>query len=387
MSDRLAQMDLKFNPFEPSASGAPVTAEELWLPDGWKRELYKRLDMLEQAQGVKALAIAGEYGSGKSYILKWLETHELPRRRIEPFYFDNPGVQFYGLANALLRKIGRKNFAKLLWELASEYVAPYQQSLFADGFEDYLRGQGQRKPPDIAKDMQDAIIKAGITGDEEIAHRLARIVTEIYKKPYFEYRDFVAGVKDALVSEGEEAPYFVAILSTLRKAAGMNAVAFLIDEFEEVSLQKKLTARAAHDYLATMKRLINMTTQEGFWLITAMTPDGVKKTRELEPALPERFAADGEYLFEVPELTTDDAMGLIGYRLGNAREEDRGLFPFPDELGSILSPATLSSPRRLVKVCFYAISGPDAPPPPFPAEYMEKIEERAYPTPSGEDEA
>ena len=89
---------------------------------------------------------------------------------------------------------------------------------------------------DILGKLQGAILKAGICDDEEIAHRLARIVAETPTRPYFEYRDFVAGKRDTLVAEGEEAPYFGAIIRTLRLAGGIRAVVFLIDEFEEVIL-------------------------------------------------------------------------------------------------------------------------------------------------------
>ncbi len=387
MSDRLSDVGLDFNPFEPSASGAPVSSEDLWLPKRWRTELKNRLDMLEQAQGVRAIAISGEYGSGKSYILRWLEREELPARRIRPFFFDNPGVQFYDLANALLREIGRKDFAKLLWELARDHVRWEQRSLFADGFEEYLRAHSRRKAPDIANDLQDAIKAANIAQDDEISYRLARIVTDIPKKPYFEYRDFVAGRRDSLVSEGEEAPYFAAVLRTLREGGGISAVAFLIDEFEEVSLEKRLTRRATHDYLATLKRLINLTQEGHFWLIVTMTPEAVEKTRELEPPLWERFTADGEYLYEIPELNTREAMQLVRHRLNAARSEDRELHPFPRNLGKLLSEACISSPRRLVKVCFYALSDPERGTAPFTPEYVRSIERKAYPPPEGEDDA
>ena len=93
--------------------------EEFWLPDvAWKRELRKLIDKLGTGQGARSLAVVGGYGSGKSYVLRWLERVEFPRRKVLPFYFENPEVRFYDLANSLLRRIGRKHFAKLLWELA-----------------------------------------------------------------------------------------------------------------------------------------------------------------------------------------------------------------------------------------------------------------------------
>lgn len=392
MPQLLERLGLRYNPFEPSASGSPLSSDEFWLPESWKRELRQLLDLLSNSGGVKAIAIPGEYGSGKTYLLQWLSREELPNRRIRPFYFDNPGVQFYDLAESLLREIGRKDFAKSLWELAAVYIEdPFQKNLFARGYEEYVFGhrQGTRAQQKaelqaVTLQLQSALLKARVTEDEEIAYRLARIVAETPTKPYFEYRDFVAGSRETLVAEKEEAPYFSAVLKTLRLAKSAEAVAFLVDEFEEISLQKRLTRRDAHDYLATLKRLMNLARDQDFWVILAMTPDSIERSRELEPALWQRFAGEGMYQFKIPELTSQEAAGLVEYRLDLSRAKGykplNALFPFPDELGEILSPPIKSSPRRLVKVCFYAISGASQEQQvPFTPEYLREVENKAYP--------
>jgi hypothetical protein len=382
------KLGLTANPFEPAASGAPVGID-LWLPEKWKTQLRQLLDRF-QGRGAKVLVLTGEYGSGKTYILKWLEEMELPReRKIKPFYFDNPGGHFYYLADSLLRKIGRKDFAKSLWELASNYVEGYQRSLFASGFEEYLHRRHSRGKQDfVLTKLQEAIKQAGVTDDEEIAHRLARIVEGTPTKPYFEFRDFVAGKPQALVAEREEAKYFGAVLKTLRLSAGIKAVAFLIDEFEEISYQKRLTKREAHDYLGTLKRLINLTREEDLWVVISMTPDGLEKTIELDPALRERFS-EGEYSFKVPSLNEKDATELIRHRLKQVRADDKqprnSLYPFPEDFVSALKPANYSNPRRLIKICFYALSGANKTSVPFSHQYLKEVEAKAYPAPEHED--
>lgn len=381
MGNLLSQMGLQFNPFEPAASGVPLGGD-FWLPVSWKHPLQQLLSSTGQGRGAKALALAGEYGAGKSYVLRWLHQVEFPKRRIKAFYFDNPGVQFYDLANALLRDIGRKDFSKSLWELAATHVTNYQRGLFSDGFDSYLRGYWKpARQAQVLANLQGAILAAKITTDEEIAHRLARIVAETPSKPYFEYRDFVAG-KTALVAEREEAPYFAAILKTLRLAAGIEAVAFLVDEFEEISLLKQLSRREAHDYLATLKRLINLTESENLWVVAAMTLDAIDKTAMLEPALWERFTGHGRFQFTIPALTADDAATLISKRLRMARISEfvppDDIFPFPSDLDKALNPAFFSNPRRLVKICFYAISKAQVVP--FTIEYLKEIQDAAYPS-------
>jgi hypothetical protein len=152
---KMEDLGLTVNPFEPAASGAPVGID-LWIPEHWSTSVRRLLDSL-QGQGTKVLVLTGGYGSGKTYLLKWLEEIELPKRRkIKPFYFDNPGGHFYYLADSLLRKIGRKDFAKCLWELASNYVEGYQRSLFTSGFEEYLQArQTKRQQPFVLGQLQD----------------------------------------------------------------------------------------------------------------------------------------------------------------------------------------------------------------------------------------
>jgi len=387
MANSLKRLGLEFIPFEPAASGAPVGID-LWLPSSWSSQLTQLLTPLTQGKGVKALAVAGEYGSGKSYILQWLHRQWFPEQRIKPFYFDNPDVHFYALANNLLRQVGRKDFAKCLWELAAPYVGDYQQSLFARGYEAYLAAQKSgRRSLNLSADLQSALIKAGVTSDEEIAIRLAQIVLETPKKPYFEYRDFIAGRRDSYVAEKEEVRYFGAILKTLRLAAGINAVAFLIDEFEEISFQKSLSQREAHDYLITLKHLIDLTEGEDLWLVVGMTPDAVEKTRSLVPQLWSRFTSQGRYLFTVQPPSEKDAIELVKHRLESARIKDfkapNELFPFPDDFATALRRTTISSPRWLVQLCFRAISDFKGKPLPFSHAYLQDIENKMQPLPEG----
>ena len=382
MSSILPKLGLEFNPFEPAGAGAPL-ASELTPPDVLRQRVIQLLDEHQDGLGVKAIVVLGEYGTGKTCLLRWLHEKVLPERRIKSFYFDNPGVQFYSLANTLLRTIGRKDFAKFIWELAGPKAPDYQRSLFRKGFEEYLTSP-RRRQQDVTTPLQRAIREADVTGDEEIANCLARIVTEATKKPYFEYRDFVPRQRGSLVAESEEAPYFRAILKVLSRGMNASAVALLIDEFEEIGLQKRLTRREAHDYLATLKRLINLARNPGkdvdFWIILSMTRDAYDTTRKIETALGQRLS---ERLVEIKPLGLDDAAALMESRLHAARrptagKTDSGLFPFPDDI--VFRKETYSNARRLVKTCFYAIAAADdTTTTPFSDDYLTTIEKRLYP--------
>src|SRR5438552_9477454 len=133
MNNKLERLGLRFNPFEPAASGTPTGQGNLSLPERWQSDVTAILNKIEGGQGVKALVLQGEYGSGKTYLMRWLATTEFPvKRRIRPFFFDNPGVQFYDLADSLFRQIGRYEFAKTLWEYLSPKLPGFQQPLPGD---------------------------------------------------------------------------------------------------------------------------------------------------------------------------------------------------------------------------------------------------------------
>ena len=376
-----SSLKLTHNPFEPAATGAPLSGAPLFVPETLSDAALKKIDALQTGPGVKGIVVVGEYGSGKTCLLRWLEREVFPARHIRTFYFDNPGVHFYDLANRLLRTVGRKDFAKFIWELAGSHVdTPYPRRLFQTGYEEYI---GARRPQDVTAPLQDAIMAAGITNDEQIAHCLARIVTESVRQPYFDYRDFVPGARGSVVPEGEEAPYFRSILKTIKTGLNASGTAFVIDEFEEIGLQKRLTRRAAHDYLATLKRLMNLAHHDtgiDFWLVLSMTPDAYETSRILEPAGFQRM--EGGTLYLEP-LSWPDASDLLLSRvrtaaLGTMRAGDGSLFPFPPDPG--FRATTYNNPRRLVQVCFRAIAHADETTAvPFESSYLRAVEDELYP--------
>lgn len=386
MTNSISRLGLEFNPFEPAASGAPVS--DLWIPEKWKTKLDDFFGTMQHTSGPKAYAILGEYGSGKTYLLKYLEREYLPSFRIRPFFFDNPGVQFYDLANNLLRNIGREEFAKSLWELLTPDLPSFQIPLWDVSFLSQLRSIHKSRQADQAIEaLAKGIINKGITSDAEIAYKLGRLVVDTSDRPYFEYKDFIAGRSGSLVAEGEEAPYFAAIIRTLKHIGNVGSIAFLLDEFEEISLQKRLSQKQAQDYLATLKRLVNLTERENLWIILSMTPQAEEVTSRLQPALWERFVSQGTRSFTIPPLENDEVNNLIKFRIKPARSKDSNsgeYYPFPDEPAKYFREDIKSSPRRLVKVCSLVVAKgiQDATISlPFSEQHLRSIQEQLYPTP------
>ena len=105
---------------------------------------------------------------------------------------------------------------------------------------------------------------------------------------------------------------------------------FLLDEFEQISLHRRLTAKDSQDYLVTLKRLIDITQEGDLWLVLAMTPDAAEQTERLDPAFWSRC-----YRFDIPSLTREDATQLIEERLKRANASGRILEP--DYINALLS--------------------------------------------------
>ena len=352
MSDNAAleAFGLKFNPFPPAATGVAFSGD-MWLPADWFSEIGQRINELSTGGGSKALTIVGEYGAGKTYVLHWLMEKEFRKRRILPFFFDNPGVAFYDLANQLLRQVGRYELSKALWELLyrSEADTSQQAPLIDLTFPQWLENLGGRTARERGiKYLAQALQEHELTDEEETSFRFAQLVVNTRDRPYYEFRDFIPRSATSLVPEREEVRYFMALIRILRHIFEVNGIAFLIDEFEDVALGKRLAKRQSSEYTATLRRLLDTARDEEFWLALSITPEGLDQTRMLEPALMDRFGAS----FRIPPLSDCDAYNLILHRLKSARiESDReDLWPFENDVVSVIKPTSISTPRKLIKI-------------------------------------
>ena len=259
MPDMLSKLDLAFNPFEPAASGPPVGIA-ISPPDPLAERLRNFVNTGHHAPGPKVFVILGDYGTGKTCLLRWLHDRLASRSADQAILLRQP-------RRALLRS--RQHAAEnhrpqglRQVHLGIRRPAPVK-AVPAEPLSARLRGI--LDGPRVCHDVEAVRISWSHSRrpscprtsrrTRKSPHCLARIVTDAVRKPYFEYRDFLPSKTESLVAEAAEAPYFGAILTTLVRGSGADAIAFLIDEFEEIGLQKRLTRRAAHDYLSTLKAL------------------------------------------------------------------------------------------------------------------------------------
>ena len=348
----LQRLGLDRNPFPPATTGVGFV-DRLTLPDRWEQNLRTLIRELAASEGDKALVIEGGYGSGKTFILNWIQAEVLPQNRIKPFLFENPGVAFYDLANQLMRTVGRYEMAKALWEMLGRPDSPSAHpGLFSLEFSHWLHTLDNRKRRNWAIQMLSQALKdQDVTTDEEILNKLSRLIVETGERPFFEYRDFVPRSGKSLVAEKEEARYFQALVRILGRIGDADGIAFLLDEFEDITLTRRLTANQAANYTTTLRQLLDAAQREELWIILATTPEGLARTSQLDQSLVQRFS----HRYIIPGLSHDDAYGIVARRLQSVRQEGDGLDPFAPEALDGLAKTSLSNPRRLIKIMWHAI--------------------------------
>ena len=383
---------LSRNPFPPAASGIDVE-RDLYIPPKWEEKIGEYYETLRHGEGAKAFPIVGEYGSGKTVLLKGYLKDFFENKRIKTVYFENPGVKFYDLANTLFRSLGRCEFSKALWERCKEYLAERgQKLLFPMSFVHMLstlktRTDRERKAMELSDVIKN---KLNLTDDEEVAHKLSLMIVETASKPYFSYRDFVAGTKSSYVAEREESKYFKAVINAIIKTYGVDGVAFLIDEFEEVAFPKRMTRKQTYEYLATLRSLIEISEKENLWIISAMIPEAAEETKKMEIALWQRFTnQEKETILTLEPLTVEESKKLIKWWLNRARDEEElkeyrdSLFPFPEDIEKILKRPDIRLPRPLVRIGFFTLARAEEEKieAPIPMNFIEKIINELYPPP------
>lgn len=366
MDDQFLQEEYHLirNPFPPAASGIELGRREPYVPKEWKEKVENYYSELRTGSGVKAFPVIGEYGTGKTVFLNGYLKRFFEQKNILSIYFENPGTQFYDLLNELLRSIGRYEFSKAIWELSKEHMAQRKQrTLFEMTYSDYLN-QLKKKSDKIekTKELQDILKRINLTDDDEIAYRIATIVVDTSTKPYFEHKDFIAGRKDAVVAERQEDKYFKAIINAIKEIYNVDGVALLIDEFEDVAISRRMTRSASFEYLATLRKLIQISQDENVWIVMAMTPQAAEITKSMNEALWERFTHDEKNTIILHPMELEEATDLYRWWLdlgrGDQQSEHQGtLYPFNENVLDIFSAdPKLRNPRTLVKIGFFTIA-------------------------------
>lgn len=354
--------DLDRIPFTPAAAGIEYE-NNVYIPKDIINKINYIYNTLKSGAGAKAFPISGEYGTGKTVLLKGHLKNFFEEKRIKTFYFENPGSEFYDLANYLMRSLGRYEFSKAMWEISKEYLEKRgQRRLHPISFKQkLLELKNNADTEKLILQLKDVLIfDLKIVVDEEIAYKIASMIVQTGKKPYFDYREFFVRNKNSYVAEKAEHQYFQALIKCIILIYGVEGVAFLIDEFEDVAISKRMTKSKSYDYLATLRHLIDISSKENLWIIMAMTPEASESTKNMNPALWERFTHNDSMKININPLSKEDIKEIVIWWLNKARISEKysnSLFPFPDNYPEILINNSTDPivARKLIKLCYFIL--------------------------------
>lgn len=376
--------NLEGNPFTPSGTGLP-NGSYVYLGSRMLNKVERFYKELSTGRGAKTFPLIGKYGSGKSAFMKGFLTDFFWKKKIKAFYIENPGVNFYNIANHVLQSLGRYEFCKALYEISEHYMTR-QQALFGSNYDAFLNGLKTKKDRDemivnLQRILKD---KVQLTSNETVAYSFAKMVIETKVRPFFDYKDFVSDGASPSVPKDKEAEYFNALITAIKKIYGADGVALLLDEFEELTLGSRLSSRVQYEYLSTFRKLIDESQNQNLWIVLAMVPGVETIIERINPPLWERFSHRGETTLSLEELEPEEIVGIIEKWLNSMRNDKKpkSLFPFEEGVEEVfLSRSQLRLPRVIVKVCFQALARASSEDiePPLTKDYVEKVANDFYP--------
>jgi len=347
-----SSLGLKFNPFPvaglPRYPLPPLDDEVSEKISHFIRSTYTR----EEYGG---LAIVGEYGMGKTHLMKYIQflIDELTRHKEIDFtavtcFIDRPEDTPQKVIHKVVEEIGLDNIRKYIWKILidkfEEDKAFYEKfrpkgtlllqskeewnNLFEEpvksNYLEFLKrfrdvGGNFKKLQEHARD----IIKEEIVRDSALADRYLNLILFAEEKEADVSWDILAGYISKKDVQRKEIMFLRSIVEILRRV-GFKQLYVFIDEFEDIVLLKgaRLT-----NYLLTLNTLIN---RERKWAVTvSLTGNTLKIIKEKSPPLYDRLTS---YEVILRPLNDEKSKKLLINYLNLARERDEDSFsPFSEE--------------------------------------------------------
>lgn len=348
-------LKLKFNPFPPA--GLP---KFLFLPPLDREAKDKIIHFIRstyfasKSQEYAGLTIIGEYGMGKTHLMKHIQVlidniTNVEERKDFRFsaitcFIDKPEDAPQLVVHRIVEQIGldniRKYIGKILIDKFSENKKEFydkfksRQTLFLSPkkewdklFEEpavsnFLKFLSMfKKLGGDLKLFQEAarnIIKEYIVADSILADRYLDLIFE-EKKADLSW-DILAGYVTTRNIQRKEVIFLNSVVEILRNA-GFHQLYVFVDEFEDIS---KLKAAKLSNYLTTLTTLIN---RERRWaLVVSLTKEALAKIKEESAPLHDRLTS---YSIKLQPLNETKAKNLLINYLNIVRErEQKVITPF-----------------------------------------------------------
>jgi Cdc6-like AAA superfamily ATPase len=332
------------------------------------------------------LRIVGDYGFGKTHILRWLEDaiNKSPGGRLAAVYVQNPGASSRELIYEITRAMGEESLRKRIWYLVlkkfqSKAGAKDQGSGFLKGlmktgqlsllFEDTREEDPSvlfsevliinyrdflRKFAELDLDFQKLYqfgqqVIGAATGNVEMATRFMEFAIRVEEEggqPWIRLIDS----KTRSTPFVPQREHLRAILRILREN-GISHLYVLLDEFEDVALLT-LTPKKRKEYVTSLRSLIEENLTSGFSMALAITNPGWKQMTRDYPGIKDRF----NFRINLSPLRSQEIEELIRRYLKAVRKETHfepldDLYPFSRSAIGIIRKSSKGNPRTIISIC------------------------------------
>lgn len=331
-----------------------------------------------------SLVVTGEYGTGKTQTLLFIEYLLKHYPGYKPFvvYLDNPGKSLSELIGNVISEIGIENFKRYLWNIYMSYVDANFETKSkllsymspARLFTKYGELSATSEFTEIFKsykELADAML-------EDKVKRVSRIEIEDYlvmnvmqcfvdKFKYTNIARYYLGIVSEnislsnsweLIAEGKakdlekkEVVLLNSIVEIVKTQMGYTDFYLLVDEFEEVA-SNRLSKKDADNYLNNLRTLID---REKRWCsVFAMNPRALEDVKQVSLALYGRISNSVVTL--TPFNPEQLSLAIKNY-ISTVRENNDSISPFENSaiialFNAVNNPNLRGSPRYLLKMCY-----------------------------------
>lgn len=399
MPDKREDIDLKdlkvtevYSKFGLSSNPFPVTGIAAGDPgfspfdDKMTKELNAFIHDTYTRQFFGGFVIIGEYGFGKTYILKHLErriNESLSLRgedRAYAIYVMNPKSSPEEFVTSILESFGMHQFMVMAWRLVTERLANEFRSKGEPFAREILRKEIQLNFFEQFKYSKAFILRPDLLSSPmkflDEAYRNNANLASIQKYaedtflPVFKVPEIARGLA-TLGQKGEafslwaewlnykqfkktlkkdvSIPEFFRSLMTVFRQNGFRQVYVLIDEFEDIA---DLGKRERKEYLSRLRDLIEYNL-EFFSVVLCVKGKAWEDITEAHPAFVERFSRG----VELKDIGAEQARGTIAEYLSSVgdkayRKSYDSIYPFTKEAVEELVEKSAGVPRVILELCF-----------------------------------
>ena len=339
-------------------------------------------------QQFTGLQVVGDYGFGKSHLLRFLESQingfdgSIRGGRVRAFYIKNPATKPQELLFALTRSIGQEDLRRMIWSIVLNNIS----SEFGNNLDAFSQELSRLQPQSLMGPHLDKVrilfeeeaianfqlfneraVELGIhqntlrllatrslqwhVESPEIVDRLLSLIFGDRQRALDSWLSLTSPVARGGIKT-PQSEHFQGILKVM-KLSGVSFVFLIIDEFEDIA-GVRLTTRQRAEYQASMRMLID-SYHSDFALCLAATGAAIEIMKETYNPFVDRLT----HRIDLMPLSAEEVREIISRYLNSARQEEVGEFsgdvnPFVQSI-QLIHECSRGNPRVVLNICHKAI--------------------------------